>query len=151
MSIAEQRAEIAALVADYCLACDTRDRRSLLELFDADARATYDDADELRGASPIAAWICEATAHLAWQQHSAQVMNVQIDGARADVVAYLTSHQVAAADTSHVTTMVSRYDLVLANAEKRWRIVELDLEVGITEQRPARLGPRIGRTHKEAT
>lgn len=143
--------EIAELAAAYCVACDTRDRPRLLELFDADARATYDTADELRGASEIANWICAATAHLVWQQHSAQVMSVDVEGSRADVVAYLNSHQVAADDTELVTSMISRYDLVLRRTESRWRIAELDLVVGITEHRPAQLGARIGRTGKEPT
>ncbi|MEO9327845.1 nuclear transport factor 2 family protein [Gordonia aurantiaca] len=146
MSAVAHRDDISALVTAYCVACDTRDRRRLAELFAADARATYDTADEFRGAEAIADWICAATAHLAWQQHSAQVMDVHVAANRADVVAYLHSHQVAADDTAHVTSMVSRYDLVLTRRETRWRIAELDLVVGITEQRPAQLGVRAGQT-----
>lgn len=133
------------VLSSYALACDQRDEVGLAALFHPDATADYDDAPRLTGASTIAGWILEATAHLTWQQHGIRIMSAEVtaDGQRADVVGYLTSHQVALATPDSVLMMNSRYDLTLVLVEDNWVIEHLRLVVGTIENRPVQLGALV--------
>lgn len=136
--IETQRA--GAVLGRYAVACDEGDERTLAELFHPQATAVYDDDADLSGNTAIASWVIGATAHLVWQQHGLKVMTVDVEGDRATVVAYLTSHQVTAETPDTALMMNSRYDVELELVDGAWLIRKLLLVVGTVEHRPVQLG-----------
>ncbi|WP_287163439.1 nuclear transport factor 2 family protein [Rhodococcus sp. (in: high G+C Gram-positive bacteria)] len=138
------------VLGKYAVACDDADEAALAALFHREATAVYDKDADLSGNAEIAAWVIGATAHLVWQQHSLGVMKVDVEGDRATVVAYLTSHQVSAETPDTVMMMNSRYDAELELVEGSWLIRKLHLLVGTVEHRPIQLGTLITPANSEA-
>ncbi|HEY9563158.1 MAG TPA: nuclear transport factor 2 family protein [Nocardioides sp.] len=138
------RAQLAReVLGRYAIACDTGDEAALGALFHPEATAVYDKDADLTGNTQIAAWVIGATAHLVWQQHALGVMTVDVDGDRATVIAYLTSHQVAATTPDTAMMMNSRYDADLELVDGAWLIRKLHLLVGTIEHRPIELGSLV--------
>lgn len=147
---AVERQRVAEVMTSYALACDESDGATLTSLFLPEATASYDVDADLSGGPAIAQWVLEATAHLRWQQHGIRVMRVEVDGDRATGVAYLTSHQVAAATPDTALMMNSRYDMDLQLLDGEWRIRSLRLVVGTVEHRPIALGRLVPSPEAEA-
>ncbi|MBY4576005.1 hypothetical protein ACN94_20890 [Gordonia paraffinivorans] len=135
--------KIRSVIGRYCVACDERDRDALRTCFADDATARYDRDADLAGAGDIVGWILRATEHLCWQQHTAQLMTLSVEGDQASAVAYLTSHQVAHDNLSNLLMMNSRYDFRFTRTGGRWKICRLELTVGTVETRAAQLGELI--------
>lgn len=146
-----ERARVADVMTAYGLACDERDLDGLVRLFHPDATASYDVDADLVGGRAIAEWILGATAHLRWQQHSLRPMRVVLDGERATLVAYLTSHQVSFAEPGTCMMMNSRYDVDLERLDGHWVIRSLRLLVGTVEHRPVTLGSLVPEARPEVS
>lgn len=137
------RDAIAASLTGYAVACDERDRDSLREIFHADARAFYDNYEEvtvLEGGATIVEWIIANTAHLKWQQHALRVMSIDVDEDTAHTVSYLTSHQTTWESPDTALMMNSRYDVDLVRTGASWQFTSLRLEIGTVEFRPVQAG-----------
>ncbi len=131
----EDRAALEDLVKRYAVGCDTRDPAVLHSTFTADARAKYAGDDPLVGADAIVTWIGAATAATLWQQHLISPYSYEIHGDRAQVIAYLISHQNYQDNPNTVTMMTSRYTLQCTRTDDGWRISDLVLFVGWIESR----------------
>jgi SnoaL-like domain len=131
------RADLQDLVFRYATACDRRDVTAWSEIFTPDARAKYGKDDWLIGSPDILAWLSAATQPTTWGHHFINPYAVDVDGDRADVLAYLLSHQIFAADLDAATMMTSRYQLQCVRAASGWRIDQLELTVGWYEVRSA--------------
>lgn len=134
---------VGEVLTRYALACDAGDEALLASLFHPEATAVYDLDADLSGNTEIASWVIGATAHLRWQMHGLGIMSVDLDGDRAHVVGYLTSHQVAHETPDVCMMMNSRYDTDLELVGDAWLIRDLRLVVGTVEHRPVTLGRLI--------
>ncbi|MGN7226388.1 nuclear transport factor 2 family protein [Dietzia maris] len=152
LSRAVQTQRAREVLGRYAIACDESDESALAALFHPEATAVYDKDADLTGNTEIAAWVISATAHLVWQQHGLGVMTVDLDadGSRAKVVAYLTSHQVAAETPDTAMMMNSRYDADLELVDDTWLIRRLHLIVGTVEHRAIQLGTLVPTAAKES-
>lgn len=142
---------VAAVLTRYSVACDERDGETLAALFHPEATASYDVDADLVGNQAISDWICEATSSLCWQQHALRVMSVDVAGAHATAVSYLTSHQVATATPEVTMMMNSRYDTELELVDGVWLIRKLLLVVGTVEHRPIQLGSLVAAGNPEVS
>ncbi len=131
------RADLQDLVFRYATACDHSDVATLQGIFAPDARAKYGKDEPLVGAEDIVTWLAAATRPTVWGHHFINPYAVDVRGDRADVLAYLLSHQVFEADLDAVTMMTSRYQLQCVRTASGWQITQLDLTVGWFEVRTA--------------
>jgi hypothetical protein len=131
------RADLQDLVFRYAMACDRRDVPAWQEIFAPDARAKYGKDDWLIGSGVIVAWLSDATRPTTWGHHFINPYSVDVHGDRADVLAYLISHQVFETDLDAATMMTSRYQLQCVRTVSGWQIAQLDLTVGWFEVRAA--------------
>ena len=131
----EDRAALEDLLKRYAIGCDTRDAVVLRSTFTDDAVGNYAGTETLVGADAIVEWIGMMTAPAIWQQHMISPFSYEIDGDRAQVVAYLISHQNFETNPNVTTMMSSRYTLQCTRTADGWRIKDLLLVVGWIESR----------------
>jgi hypothetical protein len=131
------RADLQDLVFRYATACDHRAVSAWQAIFAPDARAKYGKDEWLIGSLEIVAWLSAATRPTMWGHHLINPYAVDVHGDRADVLAYLLSHQVFETDLDAATMMTSRYQLQCVRAASGWRITQLELTVGWYEVRAA--------------
>jgi uncharacterized protein (TIGR02246 family) len=135
LQVLEDRAALDDLVKRYAIGCDTRDAEVLRSTFTDDAVGTYAGTAPLVGVEAIVEWIGMMTAPAVWQQHMISPFAYEVDGDRAQVIAYLISHQNFDANPNVTTMMSSRYTLQCVRTDKGWRIKDLVLVVGWIESR----------------
>lgn len=143
------RLAVQDVLTRYAAACDTKDFTTLRTLFADDARARYGHTPPsaslpdalvqpwMEGGDVIVDWMEEGVANLDWQHHMVSVYSVDIDGDEARTLTYLLSHQTVIGVPDEIRMMTSRYRNTLRRVDGRWRIAELDLEVGWYEERNA--------------
>jgi hypothetical protein len=131
------RADLQDLVFRYATACDRRDVSAWQAIFTQDARAKYGKDGWLIGSNDIVGWLSAATRPTTWGHHFINPYAVDVSGDRADVLAYLLSHQVFEADLDAATMMTSRYQLQCVRTASGWQIAQLELTVGWFETRTA--------------
>jgi hypothetical protein len=141
------RLEATDVILRYGAAIDSFDDDALLALFDEDATAQYGKNTEvLHGPEAILEFINAFTQDCIWQHHFLNVYGVDIEGDRAKVLVYHTSHQLfeRAPDTVH--QIVARYHNELRRRDGVWRISKLYMEVLWAERRqdPTRYLDELG-------
>lgn len=130
------RVAVEQTMHDYAVAADAGDAARLRVLFADDATARYARDDRLDGGDRIADWLTGATERIVYGQHVITTQRVDVDGDRAEVLAYLVSLQVLDADPDEALVMHSTYH-VRMRREHRWLIEDLQLDVGWIEKRRA--------------
>lgn len=136
------RLDIQDALTTYAAAIDAGDFATLRTVFTDDATALYDkDSGQLRGGDNIVAWVKDATADLDWQHHMISIYGVDIDGDRATALVYLLSHQTVVGSPHQTRMMSSKYrNKLRRDHDGRWRLSDLDLEVGWFEERDYKQG-----------
>jgi len=130
------RLDIQDAMTAYATAADAKDYDQLRACFTDDARARYGVQSEwLEGGDVIVAWLREQFAPLDWGHHLVSVYGVDIAGDQATALMYLLSHQTVSGNPDEVLSMSAKYHNTLRRGSGRWRISELDLEIGWFEQR----------------
>jgi uncharacterized protein (TIGR02246 family) len=135
------RLDIQDALTTYAASIDDGDFEKVRAVFADDATAIYDkDSGPLQGGDTIVAWLKAATADLDWQHHMISVYGVEIDGDQAAALIYLLSHQTVVGAPHQTRMMTSKYRNKLRRVDGRWRISDLDLEVGWFEERDYKQG-----------
>ena len=136
------RLDIQDALTTYAAAIDAGDFATLRSVFTEDATALYDkDSGQLRGGDNIVAWVKDATADLDWQHHMISIYGVDIDGDHATAPIYLLSHQTVVGSPHQTRMMTSKYrNKLRRDHDGRWRLSDLDLEVGWFEERDYKQG-----------
>lgn len=124
------RARIAETLQAYGFCCDHQDREGLLAVFSDDAEATYDGQTWMVGGPTIVDWLLDQLGGLSYGQHMITAPRITVDGDTATAVAYMTSHQVAAAAPDALIRMNGHYACDLRRVDDAWRISRLALSVG---------------------
>lgn len=118
----DDRAEIAAVLHRYALACDDRDFDAVRACFTADARAEYSGVRLPAGVEHIIEHL-RALEALPLTQHVVGTVAVDLAGARARATSYATAHIVRPVGDGHeVLHRGLRYDDELVWTPSGWRI-----------------------------
>jgi hypothetical protein len=128
--------EIRRVLANYAATVDARDFERLRPLFADDVVVDYHNGRTVvAGGDAVVGYIRTNTAHLSWQHHFVSVYGVEVYGDRADAQAYLLSHQVIAADPTHVLMMAARYQVTLTRSDA-WRISAMVHTIQLVNHHP---------------
>jgi SnoaL-like domain len=141
------RLEATDVILRYGAAIDSFDDEAILALFDEDATAQYGkNTDVLHGPEAILEFINAFTQDCLWQHHFLNVYRADVEGDRAQVLVYHTSHQLFERAPETVHQIVARYHNELRRRDGVWRIGKLYMEVLWAERRqdPTRYLEEIG-------
>jgi len=130
--------EIRRTLTDYAAMVDARDFDRLRCTFADDVCVNYHNGRTIvTGGDEVVDYIRTNTSHLLWQHHNVSVYGVDVDGDAASAQVYLLSHQVVAADPTHVLMMAARYQVRLGRgADGDWRIREMVHTIQLVTHHP---------------
>jgi ketosteroid isomerase-like protein len=124
MSVADDRWAIADTLQGYARCLDRFDFDGVAALFSSDAVIDYGGYPEMRGGVETAKFLEKHTAGNAWHQHLLSIVDVQLDGDRAQTVTYFVAHSSGQSSPDLVRVHVGEYRDHLARLPEGWRIVE---------------------------
>ena len=125
MTEADDRSEIADLLARYAIACDRREFDSLRTMFTPDAQATYSGVRLEPGIDNIVAHM-QPMKNFPVTQHIVGSMTIAVDGDTATATSYTTVHVVRPLEGGG-HDLVHRglsYDDRLVRTAEGWRFAE---------------------------
>jgi uncharacterized protein (TIGR02246 family) len=124
MSAAEDRAEIAELLARYAIACDRKAFDAVGECFTEDGQATYSGVRLPQGRAAIVAHL-QPLSDIPMTQHVVGSISIELDGDSATATSYTTVHVVRpTADGHEVVHRGLSYDDRLVRTSDGWRFEE---------------------------
>jgi hypothetical protein len=141
------RLEIADVIYRYGASIDSFDDAAILATFDEECTAQYGkNTDVLHGPEAVLEFINSFTEDCIWQHHFLNVYRVDVDGDRANVLIYHTSHQLFEHSPDTVHEIVARYHNEVRRRDGVWRISKLYMEVLWAERRqdPSRYLDAVG-------
>lgn len=132
-----KRSAVGKTLHDYVWAVDRKDLNEVKSIIAPDARVRYgaarpwmDDIDS------VIEFLSAHVDGVEWQCHTVVVENVDLlDGSNATARASLSAYQKTAAEPNTLMTVLGRYHVRLRRDENRWRIIELDLDIGWVDRR----------------
>ena len=129
------RIEITDTIYRYASCIDVRDGDGIRAVLADDLWAQYGNAEPVIGGDAVVKWIKESIEDCVWQHHFLNVYHVDLDGDRAKVLVYHTSHQVFASDPDTVNVLVGRYHNEVVRTPDGWKIGRLLFEILWGERR----------------
>src|ERR1700737_1679194 len=129
------RIEITDTIYRYASCIDVRDIDGIRAVLADDLWAQYGNAEPVIGGDAVVKWIGESIRDCLWQHHFLNVYHVDLDGDRAKVLVYHTSHQVFANDPDTVNVLVARYHNEVVRTADGWKISRLLFEILWGERR----------------
>jgi predicted SnoaL-like aldol condensation-catalyzing enzyme len=130
------RLEAADAIYRYGTAVDSFDDDALRAVFDDETTPQYGkNTDVLRGREAVVEFVTGFTVDCIWQHHFLNVVRADVEGDRAKVVVYHTSHQVFESAPDTVNVIVGRYHNELRRSDGVFRISRLYMEVLWAERR----------------
>jgi hypothetical protein len=131
------RLAAADAIYRYGAAIDSFDDDALRDALDEDITAQYGKNTEvLRGRDAVVEFVNSFTQDCAWQHHFLNVYRANVEGDRADVLVYHTSHQAFDSAPGTVHEIVARYHNELRRGtDGVFRISRLYMEVLWAERR----------------
>ena len=129
------RIEITDTLYRYASAIDRFDYDTARTVLADDIWAQYGNAEPLRGADAVMAFVNEFTVGCIMQHHFLSVYHVDVDGDRAEALVYHTSHQLFERAPGIIHVLVGRYHNELRRTPDGWKISRLVLELCWGERR----------------
>jgi SnoaL-like domain len=129
------RIAITDTIYRYASCIDVKDLDGIRAVLADDLWAQYGNSEPMTGGDTVVKWIGESIGDCLWQHHFLNVYHVDLDGDRAKVLVYHTSHQVFASDPDTVNVLVARYHNEVVRAGDGWKISRLVFEILWGERR----------------
>lgn len=134
------RIAITDTIYRYASCIDVKDLDGIRAVLADDMYAQYGNSEPMTGGDMVVKWIGEAIGDCVWQHHFLNVYHVDLDGDRAKVLVYHTSHQVFASDPDTVNVLVARYHNEVVRTAEGWKISRLVFEILWGERRQDNTG-----------
>jgi ketosteroid isomerase-like protein len=133
----DDRFAVTDCLQRYCARIDELDFRALAAIFTDDADVRYGDHPPMTGGKATAAFLAELCEGIAWHQHFAQTVEIEIDGDTASTTTYFIAHAVRHGDPGVVHVNVGEYRDALIRTEGGWLISARRQRTGWRERRSA--------------
>jgi hypothetical protein len=135
MSTIDDRTAIIDTLQRYCVRIDELDFAGVAAVFTTDADVEYGAYPPLTGGAAVGEFLAARCAGIAWHQHMAQPVEIEIDGDRARATTYFTAHAVEASDPDRVCLTVGQYRDRLQRTPDGWLICERRQRTGWRDYR----------------